>query len=55
MKIGGRRGGTDNERLATAWKEFMPLEDPDVDIVLFFMAIPIFSSLYNSPGSMHQV
>ena len=26
-------------RSATAWKEFRPLEDPDVDIVLFFMAI----------------
>ena len=24
---------------ATAWKEFRPVEDPDVDIVLFFMAI----------------
>jgi len=39
MKIGGRRGGSENERSATAWKEFRPLEDPDVDIVLSFMAI----------------
>lgn len=39
MRIGGRRGGSENERSATTWKEFRPLEDLDVDFVFFFMAI----------------